>query len=88
MQELLYILVSVIRITLGLLKWLMLARLLLSFFPLDDENAILRFVYAVTEPLIFPVRNILERFDFFANSPIDFSAILSYYILVIVGAFF
>lgn len=64
----------------------MIARALLSWFPIDDDNPILSFVYAITEPFIYPVRSLLERFDAPTAMPIDIPFIVTYMILFILSS--
>jgi YggT family protein len=60
------------------------ARALLSWFPISAGNSFARLIYNVTEPLIAPVRRILPRTGMF-----DFSAmlvvILLYVMLIVVN---
>jgi len=61
---------------------LVLARSLLSWFPLGPGNPVARFLYQATEPLLAPVRNILPR-----TGMIDLSAmvvLLFLYIMLMV----
>jgi len=50
---------------------LVIARSLMSWFPVSPRNAFARFLYNSTEPLLGPVRRILPR-----TGMIDFSAML------------
>ncbi len=50
---------------------LVIARSLISWFPVSPRNALARFLYDTTEPLLGPVRRILPR-----TGMIDFSAML------------
>jgi len=61
---------------------LVLARSLLSWFPVRPDNPLARFLYQATEPLLAPVRNILPR-----TGMIDLSAmvvLLFLYIMLMV----
>ncbi|MCC6386452.1 MAG: YggT family protein [Dehalococcoidia bacterium] len=61
---------------------LVLARSLLSWFPLRPGNPVARFLYQATEPLLAPVRNILPR-----TGMVDLSAmvvLLFLYIMLMV----
>ncbi len=68
----------------------MLIRAILSFFPTEEETAIERFAFIITEPFIIPVRAIVMRIEFFRTLPIDMSffitAILITVIEMILGA--
>jgi len=73
LELLIDLIVSVVYIAINVLQLLMLARAILSWIPKDEDSALDRFLYAATEPLIEPVRNVLDRFEFFQGLPIDFS---------------
>ena len=51
----------------------MLVRAVLSWFPIRDDNPILRFVCMVTEPVIAPIRALFDRLGLFRNFPLDMS---------------
>ena len=61
----------------------MFVRMIMSFFASDELTPSQSFVYAVTEPFLFPVRSVLMKFDFFASSPIDFSMTISCFIILL-----
>mgnify|MGYP004671596745 FL=1 len=67
------------------LQFAMIIRALLSWFPLDDDNIIVSFVYSVTEPFIYPVRLLLEKSDRISSLPIDVSFFVTYLILFAVS---
>lgn len=81
MSYFLYIVSGIVSLLLGGVQLCMLVRALCSWLPLDDDNPILQFTYAVTEPLILPIRAILERFEFFASSPLDISFFVTFLLL-------
>lgn len=46
------------------------ARVILSWFPqLSTTNPLVQFVFAVTEPILSPIRRLLPRFGMFDLSP-------------------
>jgi YggT family protein len=47
-----------------------LARVLLSWIPLDRDNAVVRIVYEVTEPILGPIRRVLPPLGGLDLSPI------------------
>ena len=63
----------------------MLVRALLSWFPIRDDNPILRFVCMVTEPLIAPIRALFDRMGWFRNFPIDISFFAAFLLLSFVN---
>lgn len=68
------------------LQLAMLVRAVLSWLPLSDDNKIEAFVYGITEPIIYPVRVILERFDGLANFPLDIPFFLTFIILSLLSS--
>ncbi len=81
MQAVLYIFAGVVSLFLSALQLLMFARAILSWLPIDEGSPLLTFLHAVTEPFILPVRAVLERFEFFASSPIDLSFFVTFLLL-------
>jgi uncharacterized protein YggT (Ycf19 family) len=62
---------------------LLLARVLLNFFA-DEESKVLSFCYAITEPVVSPVRGLLSHIPVLADSPIDFSFMATCLLITIV----
>ena len=82
-----YTVSTVASLLLGFLELMMLVRAVMSWFPIDEENAILRFAYTVTEPFIYPVRLLLERIPAFREMPIDISFFVTFLLLSLVQFF-
>lgn len=74
---------NVVIIFLTAVQFAMLARAILSWFPLDG-NKITDFLYGVTEPFIYPVRLLFQKMNWFTGLPIDISFLVSYFIITIV----
>lgn len=55
-----------------------------TWFIHDPSNLFLKALSSVTEPLLKPIRTLLYRFEFFRNSPIDFSSLMLFFILQII----
>ena len=72
--------VSVVR----LLEFLLLARAVLSWFPQSHGSKLSEFLYMVTEPMIMPFRNLLNRFDAIRMMPIDISFLCAFFALEII----
>jgi uncharacterized protein YggT (Ycf19 family) len=68
---------------LSLFQLAMLIRAIMSWFP-GDSNKFEIFLYAITEPLILPVRKLFERLNWFQELPIDISFFVTYLLLSIV----
>ena len=86
MEALVYFLVALVSKALGLLQLLMMIRAVLSWFPIDDSSAIVRCITLVTEPIVYPVRILMDKIPFFANLPIDLSFLVAYLLLIFVRA--
>ena len=73
---------SAVSIFLMAIQLAVLLRAVLSWFPL--ENRFIDFLHCVTEPFIYPVRRLFERFGWFQGMPIDISFMVSYLLLSLV----
>jgi YggT family protein len=77
---------SFIGFLLTLYTLLILARVLMSWIPLDTSNAliaqIVQFIYSATEPVLRPVRNLLPPM------PIDLSPMIVVLILSLIARIF
>lgn len=62
----------------------MFARAILSWFDQTGESKISMFLYAVTEPVILPIRRLCERMHWFEGVPIDIPFMLTWLILMVV----
>ncbi len=87
MTILFYILRMTLRILISGLEMLMLIRAVLSWFPIDEDSALLRFLYAVTEPVIYPIRALLDRLGWFQDFPLDISFFLTFVLLSVLRMF-
>lgn len=41
-----------------ILYWLLIARIIISWFPIDPYHSVVQFLYQVTEPILAPLRKI------------------------------
>ena len=62
----------------------MFARAIMSWVMPEEDNNLVRFITIVTDPIIIPVRMILERFEFVRNLPIDISFMVAFILLVVI----
>ena len=63
---------------------MMFARAIISWVMPDGDNAFTNFIESVTEPVIIPVRMVLERFEFIRNMPIDISFFVAFMLITVV----
>lgn len=73
--QILYTLISVLML-------LMFARAITSWFVRDLSNPIVRFLYEVTEPMLMPVRQLMQKLNI-GGGMFDFSFIIVYLILIV-----
>ena len=77
-------LVAFVQIFLDILQLLMMIRAILSWLPFDDSSPLVQFVTLVTEPVIIPVRILMEKLNLFSDLPIDLSFFVAYMLLIFV----
>ncbi len=69
------------RIAISFIQLMMFVRAILSFLPIDTGGALGSFVFATTEPAIFPIRRIFDRFGIGDGLPIDIPFFVTFMIL-------
>lgn len=74
---------TVIDYVLSIYKWLLLITVLLSWVNPDPYNPIVRFLHAITEPVLRPIRRLIG----FSLGPIDISPIIVFIIIMFVQSF-
>jgi YggT family protein len=64
-------LVNLIFLVLQIFQFILLARVLLSFFPdIDRSNAIVQLLFDITEPVLRPIRDLLPQTGMVDFSPL------------------
>ncbi len=59
--------------------WLaILVRVILSWFPVDPSNPIVRIVWEITEPVLAPFRRVIPRIGMFDLSPLAAWLVISF----------
>lgn len=84
MEYVLYVLVELVTVLLSAIQFFMLIRAVVSWLPFDEESMIVRFTDAVTEPVIFPVRCVLERSEKVQMFPLDLSFFITFFLLSVI----
>ena len=87
MTQILYVIGTTIRVIVYVLQFLMLGRAIFSWLPLSEDNPIETFLYTVTEPVIAPVRAVIEYFGWFEGLPIDMSFFITFLLLSVLQIF-
>ena len=78
------ILVLALRIFYEILSFAILLRCILSWLPLNRNNFFVRIVYSLTEPILAPVRRLIDRSPLGGGMMIDFSPVIAYFLLYFV----
>jgi YggT family protein len=69
--------ITIIIYILRIFEFVLLARVLLSFFPnIDRSNPIVQILYDVTEPVLRPIRDLLPQ-----SGMIDFSPLIVFLVI-------
>ena len=76
--------VKFVYLLLTVLEFFMLFRAIMSWMPIDEDSKLFAFIYTVTEPIITPVRAILEKIPGMASFPLDLSFFATVMLLSIV----
>ena len=84
MIGILYIVTKCVSVFLTILQLLMMFRAIMSWLPIDEDSNLSNFLYAMTEPVIYPVRLLLDRFDALNDLPIDISFIVAFILLSVI----
>jgi YggT family protein len=69
--------------------WVIIIQALISWVNPDPHNPIVRFLYAVTEPVLRPARRLLFQFfpSLFGGTGIDFSPFIVILVLFFINSF-
>jgi YggT family protein len=80
------IIVELVQIALTVLQLCMIVRAVMSWLPFDNESTLYRFVCSLTEPIILPVRSLLERSSVVQSMPLDISFLVTMILLTVIQA--
>lgn len=86
MSYFLYIAVTTVRIFIDFLQLALLANAVISWLPLDDDNAFVVLLEGICAPVLYPARLLVEKSETLSSLPIDISYILTYIALMMIGA--
>ena len=86
MQIVLEVIIGTVRVLLLAIQFAMMARAILSWFPIEP-NKLTQFLDIVTEPVVYPIRKLFEKMNWFQNIPLDMSFMTAYIILSILIIF-
>lgn len=78
------ILYRAIDILFNVIEFAILARVIISWIPVARDNRIIQFLYTITEPILAPIRSLIERSAFGRNMMFDISPIIAFLLIGIV----
>ena len=87
MEAIFFIIAKSISITLGVVSFAMLARVILQFFVDPMESRVFALACLITEPFIVPVRAFMVRFNIGQDSPIDWAFSITYILIWMLRSF-
>ncbi len=81
MHGIIYVITNIVSLFIAALQLMMMFRAILSWLPVDDDSDVANFLFAMTEPVIWPVRMLLDRFEALRGLPIDISFLVAFLLL-------
>ena len=66
---------------LTVMEYVLLARVILSWLPIQSDNRLVQMIYQLTEPILAPIRNIIEKSPVGNNTILDFSPLIAFLII-------
>jgi len=87
MQYALFVICRLVSVLIDVLLTAMMLRVILQWVDPDEESRFLRVLYALTEPVIAPVRALLSIFGIGENSPMDVGFYVASLLLVALQIF-
>lgn len=68
-----------------IINFLILGRIIMSWVSQDTRNPIVRFFYQTTEPILGPIRDLLNRLGL-GGTMLDFSPIVAILLIQVIGS--
>lgn len=72
-----FLLIEIINLVFRLYSYAILARIVLSWIPLERNNLVVQFIYTITEPILAPFRIILPL----GGMGLDLSPIIVFFLI-------
>ena len=83
MPEPIYVVIYFALYLIKLISICMFIRAILSWFNVNANNPIIKFLYVVTEPAIVPLRKLFQKMNWFQNTPLDISFAMTYLVIFV-----
>lgn len=82
-----WMLYRIVRLIFVLLELVILARAFISWLPVPREHRLVRLLYQITEPILAPIRSLIQRSSFGYNMIFDFSPIIALILISLIRTF-
>ncbi|MCR4434287.1 MAG: YggT family protein [Clostridiales bacterium] len=79
-----YLLPKAIVGVLELIEIAIVIRAVISWFPISGDNAFVKILNQITEPVLSPIRGIINRSSVGRNIVVDFSPIIAFFLIELV----
>lgn len=79
-----YLVYQAISIIFTIIEFAVLARVIISWIPVQRESRLITLLYQVTEPILAPIRGMIERSSFGKNMMFDISPIIAFLLIGLV----
>lgn len=86
MQQLIHVIVTIVSTFLLVMQFMMLVRAVMSWLPFEEGNVFYNFVFYVTEPIIIPIRFLVDKIPPLRDLPLDISFFIAMILLIVVNA--
>lgn len=71
-----------------IIQYAVLGRALVSWLPISKDNKLIKLLFQITEPILAPIRNLIERSSKGKSLMIDFSSLIAFIIIGIIRSIF
>lgn len=78
------LILTAIHYVLEILRWAIIANAVISFLPIDRYNPLVRILYQITEPILSPIKRMMDKYGFGNNMMFDISPIIALVLLELV----
>lgn len=76
-----YAIYTAVRYLVDLLELAIFITVIISWLPVKKDNRFIKLLYQITEPIMSPIRSLLQKSEFTKNLMMDFSPIVALLLL-------
>lgn len=76
-----YLIYRAIDLILQIMEYAILGRVIVSWLPISRDNQFIHLLYQLTEPILAPIRRLIERSAVGRNIMIDFSPLIAFLLI-------